>query len=333
MLRRIRSPRGSLLVASVLALACLVSASAAQALPPECPLLLPDFRCGRHGRYDGFVPPMMDPYLFEDPFITTGLSAWGIYHQFPGDSTLRGGDLWAAAIQARIAITDRIAFIATKDGWIDFQPGLGALDHDAHGYANLGLGLKVAAIDLPKVPFILTPSLRFELTQGSRDVLQGNGEGIFIPALSAAWGWERFHTIGSIGAQVPINTDKNSTSLFYYLHFDYALFRYLVPFAELGGFHYVDGGNGSTQVKLDGGTEIPIGVAQTLLDVSHKEGGLDYTNVGSKSLAGRDVVIGSVGLRVPVTQHLILGGAWEYPLTHARDVLKQRATLNVTVEF
>ena len=88
-------------------------AGAAQALPP-CPTWFPDFRCDRHGRYDGFVPTMMHPYLFEDPFITTGVSAWGVWHQFPDESLLEGGDLWVAALQARVAITDRIAFIATE---------------------------------------------------------------------------------------------------------------------------------------------------------------------------------------------------------------------------
>jgi len=36
---------------------------------------------------------------------------------------------------------------------------------------------------------------------------------------------------------------------------------------------------------------------------------------------------------VPVTEHVILGAAYEAPLTHRRDVLKQRAAVNVTLEF
>ena len=38
-----------------------------------------------------------------------------------------------------------------------------------------------------------------------------------------------------------VDTDAQSTSLFFHLHLDYALFRYLVPFFEVGGFHYLDG--------------------------------------------------------------------------------------------
>jgi hypothetical protein len=326
------SARAALRGAFAFALALCATAPAVRALPPECPTYFPDFRCGRHGRYEGFVPPMMHPYLFEDPFITTGLSGWAIWHEFPGSSILDGGHLWAVAAQARVAVTDRIALIATKDGWVKFEPGLGLLG-DAQGMTDITFGVKAAVIDLPEVPFILSPGLRFQLTNGSRDVLQGNGDGVFIPSVSAAWGLDRFHVIGDVGMQVPIDTDKNSTSLFYHLHLDYAVHRYFVPFVEVGGFYYTDGGDGSTSVKLEGGADVPLGVAQSLLHGVGPEEGYDYANLGSPGVAGHSVIAGSVGVRVPVTKHLILGAAYEYPLSRSGDVLKQRASANVTLEF
>ena len=84
--------------------------------PEPCPTFFPDFRCERSGRYDDFVMPMSDPYIFEDPFITTGVYVWGLWHEFPHDSIFgggkaitsnKGGDVWAIAVQARLAITDR----------------------------------------------------------------------------------------------------------------------------------------------------------------------------------------------------------------------------------
>lgn len=314
-----------------LVLAAVGSASPASALPPECPLLFPDFRCGRHGRYEGFVPPMMHPYLFEDPFITTGINAVGIWHEFPKDSILDGGHLWDAALQARVAITDRVALIATKDGWVDFEPGLELLGN-RRGFADLGLGIKVAAIDLPEVPFILTPALRFEITQGSQDVLQGNGDGQIIPSIAAAWGRGDFHVIGDVGMDIALDPDANSTFLFYHLHLDYAVHRFLVPFVEIGGFTYVDGGDGSTEVRLRDGSEVPLGLAQALLGEDPEEG-YDYANLGSRSMAGHTVVAGSIGVRVPIHQHVILGAAWEMPLSPSSDVLRQRAAMHLTVEF
>ncbi len=303
----------------------------ARALPPECPVLFPDLRCDRQGRYEGFVPPMMHPYLFEDPFITTGLSGWGIWHEFPNDSILDGGHLWVAALQARIAITDRVAFIATRDGWVDFEPGLSLLDN-RRGSADLGLGFKVAAIDMPEVPFILTPSLRLQIAQGSQDVLQGNGDGVLIPAVSAAWGLGNFHVIGDLGMEIPFDPDAQSTSLFYHVHLDYAVHRFLVPFLEVGGFTYTDGGDGSTKIRLRGGDEVTLRDAQALLGEDPEEG-YDYANLGSRGMAGHTVVAGAVGVRIPINEHVILGAAWEYPLTPSRDVLRQRASMNVIIEF
>jgi len=321
----------SVLGLAAAAVVVLGTAAPARAAERECPLLFPDLRCGPHGRSDGFVPPMMHPYLFEDPFITTGLSAWGIWHEFPGDSILDGGHLWVAALQARLAITDRVAFIATKDGWVDRNPGLHLLE-DSRGFADLAAGFKVALIDRPDIPFILTPSLRFETTTGSQDVVQGNGDGMLIPAVSAAWGRGRFHVIGDVGMQIPLDPDAESTSVFYHLHLDYAVHRFLVPFVEVGGFTYTDGGDGSNLVKIRGGDEVPIGVAQELLGADPEEA-YDYGSLGSKGMAGHTVVAGALGLRVPVNEHLVLGAAWEIPLSPSRDVLRQRASVNVTLEF
>ena len=81
-------------VAPLVAFALLVGgfAPAASALEGEtCPTWFPDFRCKRSGRFDGFVAPIQMPYLFEDPFITTGAQLVGIYQEYPGDSIFDGG--------------------------------------------------------------------------------------------------------------------------------------------------------------------------------------------------------------------------------------------------
>lgn len=318
-------------LSSALGAAAIVLASAsANALPP-CPTWFPDFRCDRQGRYEGFVPPMMHPYLFEDPFITTGLSVWGLWHEFPDGSILEGGQLWDTAVQARVAITDRVAFIATKDGWVSFRPGNPLIEDDG-GFTDITVGFKGSLIDDRKNNFILTPSLRYQIDSGDHGVLQGNGDGVFIPSISTAWGpFDRFHMIMDFGGQFPVDTDAQSTSLFYHLHLDYALFKYFVPFAEVGGFSYLDGGDGSTRVRLASGGSVPIGLAQALLDKEPEEG-LDYANVGSR-VAGNNVVVWSVGFRVPINEHIILGAAYERPATGRKDVEEQRATINATFEF
>ena len=77
---------------------------------------------------------------------------------------------------------------------------------------------------------------------------------------------------------------------------------------------------------------MPIGLAQSLSGQDPEEG-LDYANVGSRGVAGDNVVTWSVGFRVPINEHLILGAAYERPPTQNKDVLEQRATINATIEF
>jgi len=70
-------------------------------------------------------------------------------------------------------------------------------------------------------------------------------------------------------------------------------------------------------VRLGNGAHVELGTAQTLLGVGGFEG-YDYANLGSRNVAGNDVVALSVGVRVPINEHLILGAAYEIPLTDQR---------------
>jgi hypothetical protein len=151
-----------------LAVALCAAAPAFAESTTECPTWFPDLSCDRQGRYEGFIPPMTMPYLFEEPFITTGLSGYSIWHEFPNESSFQGGDAWIIALQARIAITDRLALIATKDGYAFLQPDDDSELHDENGFFDISAGLKYALIDRPEDDFILTPSVRLELPVGNK---------------------------------------------------------------------------------------------------------------------------------------------------------------------
>ena len=309
--------------------ALVLTAAPAAALPP-CPTFFPDFRCEREARYPGFVAPVSAPYLFEEPFITTGLSGWYVYQEFPSDSVFDGGHLHAVALQARVAITDRLAFIATKDGYAWRDPGQDLVDNE-QGFMNIAAGFKVALVDMPEENFILTPALRIEIPVGSRDVYQGHGDGIFIPSVSSAWGIGDFHVIGSLGGQVPFDMGDNSTQLFYNLHLDYALFSHFVPLVELNGYHWTEGGNGTLPVQTDLGT-LRLNAVQAALATGPFEG-VDLLNLGSPGVAGNDIVTFAAGARIPLTKHLSFGAVYEFPLTEREDTLDRRVTANLTLEF
>ena len=68
-----------------LGLVCLLAGDA-RAADEDCPYWFPDFSCDRQARPDGSVMPMSTPFLFEDPYITTGLNfvgIWNEYSQYP----------------------------------------------------------------------------------------------------------------------------------------------------------------------------------------------------------------------------------------------------------
>jgi hypothetical protein len=298
----------------------------------ECPTWFPDFRCDRHGRYDGFVMPMQMPYLFEDPFITTGISTFGIFHQFPNDSALQGGHLWLLAVQARLAITDRLAFIATKDGYTWQRPDNPALDNE-EGFYDITVGLKYALIDRREDNFIVSPSIRFDIPVGQRAVFQGNGDGVFIPTVSSAWGVGNFHLIGDVGGRIPFDGDKETAQIYWNVHADYALLKWLVPFMELGGIHYLSDGDGSFQVKLANGSAPLSALNQPRPAGFGPFDAVDVGNIGGVDVNNRAIVVFTAGIRFPIGRHWMLGASYDKPITRVRDIWKQRATLNVNLEF
>lgn len=308
----------------------LLAIPAAAAQPEDCPTWFPDFRCERQGRYDGFVMPVTMPYLFEEPFITSGITAQWVHHDFPDDSVLDGGYASVLAIQARVALTDRLAFIATKDGYVWFRPGHRLL-HDQQGFFDIAAGFKYALIDRPEDRFILTPSLRFDVPTGSSDVFSGNGDGVAIPGVSWAWGWGDFHWVGNLGGRIPFDRGDESTSFFYNFHFDYGVHPHFVPFVELNGTHWTDSGDGGLRVRTRIGT-LPLRVVQGALGTGRGEGN-DVVNLGSEGVAGNDIVTLAVGARFPLTSHVHAGFSYEFPVTSREDLFQQRGQLTLSYEF
>jgi hypothetical protein len=317
------------LAAAALSLALAAPIRAAQ--PADCPTWAPDLAgCDRHGRYDGFVKPVTAPYLFEDPFVTTGLYVWGVFHDFPRGSVFQGGDLTVVAVAARFALTDRLAILATKDGWADLDPGLSILGHP-EGFTNITLGVKYALIDDPEHQFILTPVLRFETPAGARDVFQGHDEGIWIPGISLAKGFDDLHLIAHVGAEIPNDMASNSTFMFYDLHVDYAVWKYFVPFVSVNAYHYLSGGDGSRKVQTEVGT-LSLKQATQALKVQPFEG-LDYANLGSDDVGGQFLAILGIGARVPLGRHVSFGGSYEFPVTGRHGIFGHRFTTSLTLEF
>ena len=310
----------------------------------ECTGLFPDFGCDREARPEGHVAPMSMPYLFEDPYITTGLNLVGIYHNFPSDSVFEGGEAGVLALQARLAITDRLAFIATKDGLTVLDPD-NSLLKDPTGFMDVTVGFKYAAIADREAGLIVTPSLRYEIPVGTDNLLQGRGKGVVIPAVSVGWGPGNVHVIASLGSQIAVDGDKDSSSLFYNIHLNQAFESdwipgadFIVPFIELSGTTWVDSGDGSSTIDLDGGGRVPLRAAQDLLygngvTADRRFEGADVANLGSSGMAGEDLITMAWGIRVPFRNGISTGFAYERALSQRKDIFEQRATWMVSYDF
>jgi hypothetical protein len=319
------------------------SLGVAEAGDEDCTGLFPDFRCEREERPPDHVAPMSMPYIFEDPYITTEVNLVGIYHNFPDDSVFDGGEAGVIAIQARLAITDRLAFIATKDGYTILRPDNFALENE-EGFMDITAGLKYALIDDREKGLIVTPSLRYEIPLGNESVLQGKGQGVFIPALSVGWGPERIHMIADLGAQIPVDGDKDSTSIFYNLHLDQAFeidclpgADFIVPFIELNGISYVDSGDGSATIKTAVG-RVPLRGAQDLLHglgiTAERRGeGADVANLGSSGMNGVNLITMAWGIRVPFRNGISMGFSYERVLSQDEEIFEQRATWMASYTF
>jgi hypothetical protein len=86
--------------------------------------------------FDSFIGPITNPILSKDPRSNTYLRGMFIDNNLPG--SLGGGDLQAYAVQANLAINERLSIIADKDGYASLTNG------SAHqsGWMNIAAGLK-----------------------------------------------------------------------------------------------------------------------------------------------------------------------------------------------
>jgi hypothetical protein len=277
------------------------------------------------------------PYLFEDPHITTGANFVYIIHRFDPDSAFLGGEAHVLALQLRVALTDRLAFIATKDGLTMLRADNPALPEENNIF-DMTVGFKYALFESREEDFILTPALRYEIPLGSKVLYQNYGKGVFIPSASFSWGLKRFglehaQLIGSLGGQVPAKSARNSRSLFYNIHLNYAfevdlgVLEHVVPFIELNGMHWTAGGDGMNPIFLAGGGSVPVALLGPFE-------GYDIANLGNLGIAGRDVVSLGGGVRLPTSWGVSFGLMYEGAVVRQSGaILGQRFTFMATWEL
>lgn len=259
--------------------------------------------------FEEFHEPIGQPIYFESPFNDTGLRFLYLKHDFSDQSTLAGGDVQIYALQARLALSERLALIATKDGYSILDAGI----VEDEGWNDLALGLKYVAVASRAHDFVLTPGIRYMAENGHRGILQG-GVDELSPFVSFAKGWDDLHLVGNTTLRVPLDSNDGNVVGHWDLHLDYDINprqrTVVAPTVEVHGVHYLDDG-----------------------DLGLNVGGLDYANLGSQP-AEHFVAWAGVGARVEIDNRFEIGLVYEFALTDPDDdIMDERITFDFIVRW
>lgn len=254
------------------------------------------------------ISPVVNPIFFESPLIQSEVRPLFAYHRF--DKNFLGVDAYARvyAVQLRYAVNDRLAIIATKDGYMEIRPKGGK---SMHGWNDIGAGLKYAVYRDDEQQLQITPGLTFELHNGDDEVFQGNGAGEFNVFVSAIKGFGKFHVTANLGARVPIDFDEETANFRTALQLDYYTCRYFIPFVTLNTVTTLSEGEG----------------------LAAKTEGFDVVNFGSRDAAGRTQLAAGLGFRSRLHERVDIGLAYEYGFSPDNDIFKDRITADLIFRF
>lgn len=261
--------------------------------------------------FSNFVSPISNPLFFEDPRTLSEIKPIFIEHHFPRNlPVLQGGDAQVYAVQMRAALTRRLSFIATKDGWIDLRtPGLGHQD----GFADLSAGLKYNIIRRPDLPFLLSGGFTYEVPIGQREVLQARGDGEVHTFLSSAMQLGReLYWMSGAGLRLPNDHNDSSTMCYWSNSLAYRFGPGSTPFTGWYGMWETNWFNWTRS-----GNQAPLNFE-----------GTDLINLGSNNVAGNDIVTMLWGLKYKPTALQEIGSGIEIPVTERGDLYGHRVYLH-----
>jgi hypothetical protein len=269
--------------------------------------------------FDGFISPVTNPFLFEDPRALTELRPIIIYQSIPDKNYIfHGGDAEFFGLQARLALCDRFDLVINKLGLVAIQPGDHTFLRDATSISEIDLGPKYTFLRSDCTGTLGAVGLTFQIPTGSKGTFQNTGSLSLVPYISmgqhfgkTAWG--SFNALGTFGYAFSVD-DRRAEYLFTSLHLDFDIgdLHKIYPLVELNWFHYTSGGT-----SRDFGFE-----------------GRDFANLGSSHVGGDDDSFTiATGLRYKFSECLQTGIAAEFPINGRRDLLDFRLTFDAILRY
>jgi hypothetical protein len=272
---------------------------------------------------DKAIAPVVNPIYFEDPRIYSEVRPIFMQHWLPDTFAYSGGNLPLGgvvrvyAVQLRLKLSDRLALIATKDGYIEFRPD-NTLPH-AYGWADLAAGLKYALVDDRENQLIVTPGFTVTVPTGNQRVFQHHGKGEENIFVSAAKGWDNFHVTGNLGCRIPNDFDLATAQLHYSLQLDYHVIRYFIPFVAVNGYTILSNGKDAASQSL---TAVPLNAE-----------GYDLINFGAADAKGTTQLTVGGGARSKLTKNVDLGVAYEAAVRNPKGIFDSRITADISLHW
>lgn len=277
------------------------------------------------------IRPISNPTLFDLALPRTNAHAIFMNQQLPSRAAIAGGgsvpldgDMQVYALQLEYAMNERLSIVATKDGYVNFDPDTTLSDEE--GFANLAAGVKYAFIFQPENGFALSGTATVEVPTGSEGITQGSGDGavnLILSTLKLADGWQ---FAGAAGTHVPFDQHSESLTSFVSTHVSYEVCQYFIPLLEVNWYHVINDGDGGKRYDEQLGGGLPGAIAF--------EGG-DLLNWGAaKASDNADIVTMAAGFRSRLQDNVQLGVAYEIPLTDQQEnLMDKRLTIDLIWNF
>jgi hypothetical protein len=268
--------------------------------------------------FDGFISPVTNPFLFEDPRSITEVRPIFLIQKMPnGQSDFRGGNITYFGLQGRVAITDRLSFVINKLGGIWVNPGGESIIPAQSGFAELWFGPKFTFLRNEDTGSIAAGGLQFQVPVGSTSAYQSNGNLSLVPWVSYAQSLFRDFSAGTVNTMVNTGYSFGTTSArsdYWYIsgHIDLDVMNNhtFYPLFEMN--YYLMTKNGQTT---------NIGAE-----------GRDLINFGGQA-AGKGLLTGAFGARYKISEQAQIGGAFEIPFAGPKDLFQYRFTLDFILRF
>lgn len=266
--------------------------------------------------FDGFISPVTNPFLFEDPRSITEVRPLYLYQKIPGGQPdFGGGGINYFGVQGRLAVTERLSFVVHKLGgvWLNSDGPL----NGGSAFAELWLGPKYTFIRNENTGSLLAGGLQFQIPIGSSKLYQDTGSLSLVPYVSYGqnlfreFSWGSFNAL--VGAAYALSVDKARSdylSVSGHLDWDVQNWHRFYPLVELNYYLYTTNGNSN-----------PIGSE-----------GRDLINFGGQA-KGNGLLTMAFGARFKIVENAQVGGAFEFPLAGPRDLFQYRFTLDFIWRF